>query len=176
MFRQVLSLCLVAALTACNSNSNVPPPANSPDPNNAYAAFGCTEPPNPDPNKPRQIFDIRPSTVYELQGGSYILYLDVAVPTKVRVRLSGLASYDSLLVQVNDNVDGTKGASLYHNAGEASDEDGPALPGAVLETEDPLEVTVIVSLNRFLSEDTLRDDAGKRLFCQKYSVIVETIP
>jgi hypothetical protein len=173
MLKRFLGLCLISALTACQSVPSTNPPGNQTNP---YAAFGCAEPPNPDPNKPRQIFDIRLSTAYEFQGGSYLLYFDIPNPIKVRVRLTGLETYDSLLVQVNDKVDTTTGASLYHNAGDASDEDGPALTQAVLETEDQLEVTVSVALNRSLSEYTLRNDDGKRLFCQQYTVVVETIP
>ncbi|MGL4612000.1 MAG: hypothetical protein ACRCYY_20370 [Trueperaceae bacterium] len=171
-------LLFVLVLVSCGGTQNPTNPTSpTPEnPNNPYAAYGCEESPNTNSDNPRSIYDIELGKPYVLQGGSYALFFDIPVPSKVRVSLEGIDAYDSLFVIVGDKVDFQRAGSLFHDAGSASNEAGPPLTEATIESEEPLEVTVSVGLNRFLDDYTLRNDEGKTLFCQPYTVVVTTIP
>jgi hypothetical protein len=165
-------LLVLVLLVSCSSPTN---PNNPNDPNNPYAALGCSEAPRFDVSQPKEIFDIELGKPYELQGGAFRLFFDLDTPSKVRVTLTGIKSYDSLYVLVGDLIDFRRSGGFTHDAGSASNEDGPPLTEASVESKEALEITVSVTLNRFLSDQTQRTDEGKRLFCERYTVVVEKI-
>ena len=150
--------------------------ASTPTSNNPYAAYGCAETPVTTKDNPRVLYDVELGRIYTLQGGAYHLRFDIAAPTNIRVRLTGIEGYDSLFVLVGDQVDSRRAGSLFHDAGAASNEDGMPLTEATVTSKEPLEVNVGISINRYLSEYTLRNDDGKRLFCQTYQLVVEAVP
>jgi hypothetical protein len=170
-------LLLVLVLVSCGTNPQNPNNPNPPnDPYNPFAEFGCLEAPSINVNEPREIFDIELGKPYELQGGAYRLFFDIDTPSKVRATLTGVEAYDTLYVLVADQIDLRRAGSIFHRAGEASNDDGPPLTQVRIESLEPLEVTVSVTLNRYLSDYTQRADEGKRLFCERYRVVIEKIP
>jgi hypothetical protein len=171
-----LSLLLLVLLAGCGTNPQTPNTPNIPDdPNNPYAAFGCSQSPNVGP-EPRILSDVEVGKVYALQGGIYRLNFDSAVPSRIRVTLTELDAYDNLSLILGDTIDISRIVTFAHNAGSGSTEDGPPLQTVILESAEKLEVTVGLTVNRQLSDNTLRNNEGKQLFCQTYNVLIERIP
>ncbi|MGL4611293.1 MAG: hypothetical protein ACRCYY_16730 [Trueperaceae bacterium] len=168
-------LLFVLVLVSCSSTTPTNPTPTTPEtPSNPYAAYGCLESPNMG-SQPRVLYDVELGKPYELQGGSYQLMFDLPVPSRIRVTLSELDPYDNLSLILADTIDINHIVTYTHNAGPGSTEDGPALESVVLESKEQLEVTVGFTVNRSFSDNTLRNDEGKQLFCQTYTVVIERI-
>lgn len=163
MNRYTVCLILVAGLAGC-SNNPTNPPTGTPNP---YASYGCFEAPNSNPKRTVEI-----GTPYEFQGGQYILQFKLTAPSRIRVQLTELDSYDDLMVQLGDSLHMD---FFRHNAGSAANEEGPPLQTAVLDTKEALQGDVNLIVNRILSDVTLSTDEGKRLFCERYRVVVQQI-
>jgi hypothetical protein len=162
MNRHIVCLMIVAGLAGC-SNNPTNPRTGTPNP---YAPYGCLEAPNSTPRT------IEVGTSYEFQGGQTIFQFKLTTPSRIRVQITELEGYDDLRIQIGDNLHMD---FFRHNAGSAANEEGAPLQTAVLDTKDALQGDVNLIVNRILSEVTLSSEDGKRLFCERYKVVVQRI-
>lgn len=164
-FAMVLVMPLV--LVACSgSNTSSNPPPQTPNP---FADFGCTEAPQ---TTAKVINNAELGGVYEFQGGKYALQLELTSATRLRLTLTELEPYDTLWLWMTDYK---SSKTLFHNPSDTSGNGGPPLQTVTLETDETFQGFVTVQLTRAFSDVTLSTDDGKRLFCQRYKVTVESV-
>jgi hypothetical protein len=167
MMKTVMAVVALLILVSCSRSPSASTPQPTPNP---FAEYGCIEPPQTTTAK--VINGAELGKVYEFQGGKYALQLELSGAIRLKLSLTELEPYDTLWLWMTDYK---TSKTLFHNPRNETGEEGTPMQIATLETDEPFQGFVTIQLTRAFNDVTLSTDEGKRLFCQRYKVIVEAI-